>query len=83
MQDLSSFVKAQSPLSVGSQAVSSKKGTTTKSDVKNYFSLMLAQLAEQNAALKTEQKTTTNTLQVTKEETKTTQTASCANISEK
>ena len=78
MQDLSSFVKAQSPLSVGSQAVSSKKGTTTKSDVKNYFSLMLAQLAEQNAALKTEQKTTTNTLQVTKEETKTTQTASKA-----
>lgn len=71
MQDLSSFVKTQSPLSVGTQAVSSKKGTTTKSDVKNYFSLMLAQLAEQNATLKTEQKSTTNTPHVTKEGSKT------------
>ena len=70
MQDVTSFVKAQSPLSLNATGNESKKSGSSKSESKNFFSMMLAQLSQSKESVKTETKQSTIT--TLKEETRNT-----------
>ena len=70
MQDVTSFVKAQSPLSLNATGSESKKSGSSKGESKNFFSMMLAQLSQSKESVKSETKQSTIT--TLKEETKNT-----------
>lgn len=70
MQDVTSFVKAQSPLSLNATGSESKKSGSSKNSSKNFFSMMLAQLSQNKESVKTETETKPNTVTSLKEETK-------------
>lgn len=72
MQDVTSFVKAQSPLSLNATGNESKKSGSAKSESKNFFSMMLAQLSQSKESIKPETKE--NSITTLKEETKNTKT---------
>ena len=70
MQDVTSFVKAQSPLSLNATGSESKKSGSSKGESKNFFSMMLAQLSQSKESVKTETKeSTTVVLKEAKKET--------------
>jgi hypothetical protein len=52
MQDVTSFVKAQSPLSLSISGADSKKESASKGETKNLFSLLLAGLSATKAEIK-------------------------------
>jgi len=52
MQDVTSFVKAQSPLSLSISGADSKKESISKGETKNLFSLLLAGLSATKAEIK-------------------------------
>lgn len=70
MQDVTSFVKAQSPLSLSTTGSESKKSGSSKNSSKNFFSMMLAQLSQSKESVKTDTKeSTTVVLKEAKKET--------------
>ncbi|KIM08946.1 MAG: hypothetical protein KU29_02395 [Sulfurovum sp. FS06-10] len=70
MQDVTSFVKTQSPLSLSPSGTESKKGSAQKGDAKNLFSLLLAGLATTKAEMKLDATSSDVTTAPLKEEAK-------------